>query len=313
MQLNSVDGEPEPELAAAPGNADSARAAHPYWGFLAVFVTVVGGVLLALCFGSFAMSITSIEGKGILFQVPVLAWAGIGVGAFFASILCLVGVAKIIEDRCRRRKRDERFGAAVWVLAAVGVLEVVLGLGAPFALYGWGDRPLSGDATAVGAFGGIGLLFASIGTFGVAYELAKPSGFGGRSRSSEAFQGRPVGHWEEAEALAASHMRYLGLQYVALSAGGADGGIDVYAREASAQVKFITKAVGRPDVQKLVGAAKPGHQLFFYSLSGYSVVAQEYATERGVCLFQFEYDGRVRPIGRAAERTLNQRHAAARE
>lgn len=97
--------------------------------------------------------------------------------------------------------------------------------------------------------------------------------------------------WEDAEHLAAVALRCMGFD-VAVTGPGADAGIDVAGHEVVAQVKHLDRKVGRPDVQRLVGAAD-GRMTAFFSLSGYSDAAVAYADERGVALFWFTRDGEV--------------------
>ncbi|WP_100350487.1 restriction endonuclease [Luteimicrobium subarcticum] len=63
-----------------------------------------------------------------------------------------------------------------------------------------------------------------------------------------------IGTWQEAEAAAAHFMRqYLGCTDATTTARGSDGGLDIRARGAVAQVKHHARPVGRPDIQRLVG------------------------------------------------------------
>src|SRR5690606_34906785 len=84
---------------------------------------------------------------------------------------------------------------------------------------------------------------------------------------------------EAAEHNAAAHMRALGYEDARATKRGADGGIDVMASGAVAQVKMHMKPVGAPDLQRLYGARGVHHhrKMLFYSLSGYSDKAVAYA------------------------------------
>lgn len=65
-----------------------------------------------------------------------------------------------------------------------------------------------------------------------------------------------VSSWQEAEALAGWHMKKLGFDDAKLTPPGVDGGIDVTAEAAVAQVKhYATAPIGAPPVQQLRGAA----------------------------------------------------------
>ncbi len=103
--------------------------------------------------------------------------------------------------------------------------------------------------------------------------------------------------WEQFEELAAIHMRALGFFDAEVTGPGTDGGIDVIATGAVAQVKAHATATSRPDVQQLKGAAAEhlGSALF-YSLSGYTAGAIEWADNVGVALFVLESNGTARPV-----------------
>lgn len=61
--------------------------------------------------------------------------------------------------------------------------------------------------------------------------------------------------WQDAEVLAAEHMRGIGFLDAHTTPPGVDGGIDVLAQRAVAQVKFHATPVGAPSVQQLAGIA----------------------------------------------------------
>ncbi|MBF6359844.1 restriction endonuclease [Nocardia farcinica] len=83
----------------------------------------------------------------------------------------------------------------------------------------------------------------------------------------------------EAEENAAVQMRSLGFSDARVTASGADGGIDVRASGADAQVKWRAGQVGRPELQRLFGARGKRFelQLFFFAASPYSTHAVSYA------------------------------------
>ncbi|WP_404430753.1 restriction endonuclease [Microbacterium lacus] len=100
--------------------------------------------------------------------------------------------------------------------------------------------------------------------------------------------------WQAAELLAAEHMREIGFIDATTTARGADGGIDVLARNGIAQVKFHTAPVGAPSVQQLAGIASPRRvTAVFYSLSGYTRAAVAVAEEAEVALFSYTPDGSI--------------------
>jgi hypothetical protein len=131
----------------------------------------------------------------------------------------------------------------------------------------------------------------------------------GRTRGPEAHF---VGTWEAAEINAARWMRHWGYTDALASPGGPDGGIDVRATGAFAQVKNRSSQVGRSDVQRLVGATvdHPGAQLFFFSAGGFSARAVEEADKRGIALFTFVLDGTMTAVNASATRVAQAARAA---
>ncbi|GGO94396.1 hypothetical protein GCM10011584_35330 [Nocardioides phosphati] len=109
-----------------------------------------------------------------------------------------------------------------------------------------------------------------------------------------------VSTWQGAETLAATHMRHLGFQDVHQTPEGADGGVDVRASTAVAQVKHYASPVGAPMVQQLRGAAHGQDWALFYALSGYTAKAVEFAASSHVALFTYTADGHVAPVNEAA-------------
>ena len=106
--------------------------------------------------------------------------------------------------------------------------------------------------------------------------------------------------WEMAEALAVAHMKSVGFSDAQKTPSGSDKGLDVISANAAAQVKAMQTAVGRPDLQKLKGSALGYEHLLFYSLSGYTAQAIEYAEESGLALFSFDRANTVKPVNASA-------------
>ncbi|MHA6695613.1 restriction endonuclease [Homoserinimonas sp. A520] len=107
--------------------------------------------------------------------------------------------------------------------------------------------------------------------------------------------------WQAAETAAVSHMRTLRFIDAQATGPGTDGGIDALSTEAAAQVKFYANPIGRPDIQRLRGAAHEYRLALFYSTGGYTKEAVEYATEAGVALFQMDPYGSCEPASELAE------------
>lgn len=119
--------------------------------------------------------------------------------------------------------------------------------------------------------------------------------------------GQFVADDRQAEQMAAYAMRGLGYHDARVTRVGADGGVDVRASGAIAQVKFRGGMTSRPDVQRLVGAAgRQRLQLLFFSASGYSSKAVEYAIEMDVALFTYTPTGRLTVHSPAAQRRTSE-------
>lgn len=112
---------------------------------------------------------------------------------------------------------------------------------------------------------------------------------------------------EEAERNAAEQMRYLGFLDAHVTLGGPDAGIDVRSSYAVAQVKWKTAQTGRPELQNLYGARGAAHHLrmLYFSASGYSKSALEYAEEHDIALFTYQPDGELNDANELADNMLD--------
>ncbi len=94
-------------------------------------------------------------------------------------------------------------------------------------------------------------------------------------------------------------MRNNGWSKAKLTKGGSDGGIDVQAPNAVAQVKwFASQKVGRPAIQQLSGSAGTKKALFFANSAAgsgepYSKPALDWASENNVRLLAITKSGSV--------------------
>lgn len=106
-----------------------------------------------------------------------------------------------------------------------------------------------------------------------------------------------------AEENAAARMREFGFADAEITGGSADAGIDVQSRRAIAQVKWQGAVTSRPDLQRLYGArgAVDNRALLFFSASGYSGHAVEYADQCGISLFTYDPLGKVSAVNSSAE------------
>jgi hypothetical protein len=117
---------------------------------------------------------------------------------------------------------------------------------------------------------------------------------------------RLVKNFRAAEEYAAEVLRAVGFGDASVTVHGSDGGVDVRASAAVAQVKMEALPTGRPAVQSIFGIAAHERKLaVFFSLAGYTAQAVEWARVAGVACFEFEFDGSVQPITAAARDLLN--------
>ncbi|MGV9273186.1 restriction endonuclease [Streptomyces griseosporeus] len=120
-----------------------------------------------------------------------------------------------------------------------------------------------------------------------------------------------ISSWQRAEHNAARWMRYWGYADATARPGGPDAGVDVRARGALGQVKYQAAQVGRPELQRFVGARPRGStaQLIFFTGSDYTQSALTYAAEWDIALFRYGLDGAMTPANDVARRV--QRRAVA--
>ena len=105
----------------------------------------------------------------------------------------------------------------------------------------------------------------------------------------------------DAELVAAEWMSFFGYGTATTTPPGADGGIDVLADLAVAQVKMEALPVGRPVVQQLHGVAAVEAKVgVCFALAGYTEEAVSWADRAGLPLFRFDLQGCPEPANRAA-------------
>jgi hypothetical protein len=109
---------------------------------------------------------------------------------------------------------------------------------------------------------------------------------------------RPLFADRDAEERARDWMIWLGFVDAHLTVSTGDGGIDVVASHAVAEVKFREHPSGEPYLRNLVGGAAdyPGRARLFFSKRGYSKRAVAYAGRHEVALFTLRpEDGAIVP------------------
>lgn len=94
--------------------------------------------------------------------------------------------------------------------------------------------------------------------------------------------------WRRAEIAAVEAMISLGFHDSRLTPPGADHGLDIVSSTGVAQVKDVARPVGRPDVQRLVGANMQRRSMLFFSTSGFTSQALDYGSEAGIRLFTLD-------------------------
>lgn len=126
-------------------------------------------------------------------------------------------------------------------------------------------------------------------------------------------EGAFVSDEHDAEEMAATHMRQLGFPDAKRMPVGPDGGVDVTASGAIAQVKFRAQITGRPELQRLFGARglDQTKALIFYSSARYSPAAVQYADLVEVALFTYDVHGHTNAVNAVATK-LEEAGAAAR-
>lgn len=117
-----------------------------------------------------------------------------------------------------------------------------------------------------------------------------------------AYRARTIRTWQDAELAAVDHMRSLGFTDAQVTGAGADGGIDVIARDAVAQVKYYSQPIGVGPVRELRGVADAHQHLLFYASGGYTAAARQFADDRRVALFSLQELGHIAPLNEAAAR-----------
>ena len=160
----------------------------------------------------------------------------------------------------------------------------------------------------------IGILFEENDQFAEAiswFEIAAREGDTYAQSRVDKLRTRPrpkyIHSWQDAEHMAQTWMFFFGYYDSKVTKAGSDGGVDVVSSEAIAQVKYEQSKTGRPKLQELTGeAVTSGKKAFFFSLSGYTKNAVEWAesSPAGLALFQFNHEGMVTAINREARAVL---------
>lgn len=116
---------------------------------------------------------------------------------------------------------------------------------------------------------------------------------------------RKISDWRSAEVNALEWMRWLGHRDARATQPGADGGIDVIAAGAFAQVKLYGKPIPVTLMRQLHGARanRPG-TLYFFANNGYTAKAAEFAEMVGMAAFRYSTASGLITAESSAARTL---------
>ncbi|MER6592055.1 restriction endonuclease [Micromonospora purpureochromogenes] len=116
---------------------------------------------------------------------------------------------------------------------------------------------------------------------------------------------RKISDWRSAEVNALEWMRWLGHRDARATQPGADGGIDVIAAGAFAQVKLYGKPIPVTLMRQLHGARanRPG-TLYFFANNGYTAKAAEFAEMVGMAAFRYSTASGLITAESSAARTI---------
>jgi TPR repeat protein len=107
----------------------------------------------------------------------------------------------------------------------------------------------------------------------------------------------------DAELTAARWMVYWGYYDAKATPIGPDGGLDVIAGRALAQVKYRNVKTSRTEINEFHGSAEgSGKDELYFSRSGYTQNAIERADDKGIALFVFNDQGIPKPVNGFARR-----------
>lgn len=94
--------------------------------------------------------------------------------------------------------------------------------------------------------------------------------------------------WQQAEVYACAWMMQNGFPDAMTTASGPDGGVDITARQAVAQVKNRAKPVGIEQVQRLQGIAGSTHRrALLFAANGVTIPALRWADTHGVACYSY--------------------------
>jgi hypothetical protein len=171
----------------------------------------------------------------------------------------------------------------------------------------WRQAADSGEPTSMF---NLGILYKQNGDIPSAMHWFERAWLKGHPRAKKAFENLksiPAPQFNlsprDAELLAAKWMVYWGYFDAEATPIGPDGGIDVRASGALAQVKYRNVKTSRSEINEFHGSAEgAGKDELFFSLSGYTQNAIQRANEKSIALFIFGADGTPRALNATAKK-----------
>lgn len=99
---------------------------------------------------------------------------------------------------------------------------------------------------------------------------------------------------ETFEELCRDWCHYLGYLDATKTQNTKDGGIDIKSQKMIAQVKFQVSPVGVRPIRELNGVRRPGQEVLFFSLNGYTPEAKRESSEMGITLIRvYPLEGKI--------------------
>lgn len=171
----------------------------------------------------------------------------------------------------------------------------------------WKQAADNGESTAMFNLGVLNKKLENISGALFWYEKAWLKGHASAKRSLDQLKKMPSPQYNltarDAELIAAQWMVYWGYYDAKATPIGPDGGIDVIASRALAQVKHRNVKTSRTEINEFHGSAEgSGKDELYFSLSGYTQQALERADEKSIALFIFNSEGIPKPVNGPARR-----------
>lgn len=171
----------------------------------------------------------------------------------------------------------------------------------------WTQSAESGELTSMYNLGVLYKTLDNISAALVWFEKAWLKGHKGAKKSFDELKKMPGPQYNltarDAELTAARWMVYWGYFDAKATPVGPDGGVDVIAGRALAQVKYRNVKTSRTEINEFHGSAEGSEKdELYFSLTGYTQQAIERADEKSIALFIFNDQGIPKPVNKDARR-----------